>query len=122
MPSPSQRLLALLHDVPDAQAVTLMGHDGLPVAHAESAPTGHDLPTLWTEYAQMLVVMRRASQEVPGPGAPGDLVIHLTQSTLLLRPLTAQYYLALLQRAQAPAGRARLYMAQVARELHADLF
>ena len=122
MSSPNERLQELLQNVPDALAATLMGHDGLPVAHAERAPTGYDLPTLWTEYAQMLVVMRRASQEVPGPGAPRDVVAHLTDATLLLQPLNAQYYLALVQRAQAPAGRARLYMNQVAQKLHEDLF
>jgi predicted regulator of Ras-like GTPase activity (Roadblock/LC7/MglB family) len=114
-------LAELLGHIPDAQAASLMGYDGLSVAtSSRGAPLPH-LETWLTEYAQTLVCLRRAAQEVPSAGAPQDVVIQTDAAQVLLRPLHQDYYLAVVQHAHAPQGRARFYMSVSAQALRAEL-
>jgi predicted regulator of Ras-like GTPase activity (Roadblock/LC7/MglB family) len=112
---------ALLDQVPGAQSAALMGFDGLPVVVRERVPAATDLPTWLTEYAQTLAVLRRAAAEVPAGGTPTDLVIYTPVATVLLRPVHSNYFLAVVQTPQAPAGRARFYMETLALALRHEL-
>jgi predicted regulator of Ras-like GTPase activity (Roadblock/LC7/MglB family) len=117
----AQKADELLKNLPQAQAVSLMGFDGLAVATAAHGPLPWDVATLLTEYAQTLVTLRRAAQEVPEAGAPQDVVVHTTQAAVLLRPVHMDYYLAVVQHADAPMGRARFFMNLLAQTLMQEL-
>lgn len=107
----------LLHNLPQSQAASLMGFDGMPVASASRSPTSGPLPTWLTEYAQTLVALRRAAVEVPWGGQPTDVVVHTTNATVLLHAVKESHYLAVVQQPDAPTGRARFYMAHLAQAL-----
>ena len=117
----AQKTTELLHNLPQAQAVSLMGFDGLPLATAAHGPLPWDMATLLTEYAQTLVSLRRAAQEVPEAGAPVDVVVHTTEATVLMRLVHREYYLAVVQQTDAPMGRARFFMDLLARALVQEL-
>ncbi len=117
----SHTIAGLLSALPQGQAASLMGFDGLPVAEA----TGSTLPCLlatWlTEYAQTLVTLRRAAKEVPEGGQPLDVVVHTTEATVLLMPVGQAHFLAVVQHRDAPIGRARYYMKLTAEALAHEL-
>lgn len=104
-------MATLLAQLPEAQAVALMGFDGLPVMVRHAGPLGDALAAALTEYAQALVALRRGGREsLHLGGAPTDLIVHGPQATVLLRPLHDDYFLAVVQAPQAPVGRARFFV------------
>lgn len=111
----------LLGQIPQAQAASLMGYDGLPVAVCTRGEPAAELSSWLTEYAQTLVSLRRAAIEVPDAGVPVDVVIHTPVATVLLRPVHQDYYLAVVQHPEAPHGRARFFMEATAGVLSQEL-
>lgn len=119
----NQAIRDLLIQLPGAKAAVLMGFDGLAVAEATGpeASLPEPLSTWLTEYAQTLVTLRRAKDEVPKAGTPVDVVVHTTVATVILRPVQSAYYLGVVQHLEAPTGRARFYMQALAQALEQEL-
>ena len=96
----------LVSGVPDALAATLMGMDGIPLACYHTAAGGGDIESLGVEYGKILGEIIEAS-EVLRLGNLTDVTLNLEDVVVLLRPVTSEYFIALLLSNTAMVGKAR---------------
>lgn len=111
----------IVESVPGATACCIMGFDGIAIDTFEGKPSAFDIPTLLTEYSAAVLSLRHAEADQPHSGAVQEMVITTSQLTAVLRPLSGEYFLAVLLNPGALAGKARYLMRMASSELYAEL-
>lgn len=111
----------IVESVPGATACSVMGFDGIAIDTFEGKQSAFDIPTLLTQYSAAVLSLRHAEADQPRSGAVQELVISTPQLTAVLRPLSGDYFLAVLLNPGALAGKARYLMRMAAPELLASL-
>lgn len=111
----------IVEATPGASACVLMGFDGIPIETFAQPDFAIDIPTLLTEYSAATLALRHAAQEQPDSGEVNELVITTPKLTTVLRPLSPEYFMAVILNADALTGKARFLMRMAAPAVLADL-
>jgi len=99
----------LVSGAPDARAATLMGMDGIPLACFSAGGVDGDIESIGVEYGKILGEIVKAS-EVLRLGGLVEVTLDLEDVVVLMRPVTPEYFLALLLKDTAMTGKARFVM------------
>ncbi len=96
-----------------ALAASVVGVDGVPVdaVRASDAVSEDQVEELWVEYASLLRQIRNSAQMLAA-GQLEELLLSSDRLVTIIRPLTAETFLAFGMRADASCGRAR-YLCRV---------
>jgi predicted regulator of Ras-like GTPase activity (Roadblock/LC7/MglB family) len=90
-------LEAMVERLPGAVAACLMGFDGIPVETLEAVSLddqGLDLGSLWVELSSVAAQIQRTG-EVFATGPVEELTVRTERLTTVLRPISAEYFVAL---------------------------
>ena len=104
-----EQLENIVHGVPGTIACTLMDQDGIVVDSYQVGGT-LDVATLLTELAVATGTLRNLAKEELGTGAVREFAIQGTQLSAILRPITEEYFLAVVMTPQAMDGKLRYLM------------
>lgn len=101
-------LRTLCASVEGAVAATIMGVDGIPVQafEVEGLEDGVDVSSLLIEYSNLIGQVQRSAQMFAAGGLE-ELAITSERLTTIIRPVTAEYFLALALRSTANFGKGR---------------
>lgn len=110
----------LLDSTPDAVACTLMGFDGIPIDTAQGTTDGVDVQALLTELSSLAAIAKGIADHHP-TGTLNNLALDGDALTAVVRPLTDEYFVAMILKPHAIAGRAAFEMRLVAQELVNEL-
>jgi predicted regulator of Ras-like GTPase activity (Roadblock/LC7/MglB family) len=112
----------LLNGIEGAVSCALMGFDGITVdiSSKEAAAGGPDIQTLSMEFAHLIAQARRTLESVEA-GMLEEFTLRTDKVTLVVRPLTPEYFLACAILPSGSIGRARYLMRLTAPGLRADL-
>jgi predicted regulator of Ras-like GTPase activity (Roadblock/LC7/MglB family) len=113
-------LRAILSNVAGAQAVVLMGFDGIPVAEAKTDEPPFPLGDVLIEYSRLLSDAIKIS-EGNNVGGLSEFMVSCGEYKILLRVLNANYFAALVIRADGNLGKGRYLLKQHSPELSAAL-
>lgn len=116
-----EHMQRIVNGVPGATACALMGFDGIAIDSFEIGVGDLDIPTLLTEYSSATQSLRHSGQQQPLAGAVREVIIRTENITAILRPLNADYFLAVVLGPQGFDGKARFLMRMAAPELLRDL-
>ena len=112
----------LLNKIEGGLACALMGFDGITVDTC-TKPGGAGMPdiqTLSMEFAHLIAQARRTLESVEA-GMLEEFTLRTDKVTLVVRPLTPEYFLACAILPSGSLGRARYLMRLTAPGLRADL-
>lgn len=98
----------------------LMGFDGIAVDSYTREPEHLDIQTVGMEFSYILTQVRKAA-EILEVGGVQEVTIRCEQVTILIRVLTADYFMALALQPQGNAGKGRYLLRVVAPKLQAEL-
>ena len=112
----------LLNGIEGAVSCALMGFDGITVdiSSKPAAAGGPDIQTLSMEFAHLIAQARRTLESVEA-GMLEEFTLRTDKVTLVVRPLTPEYFLACAILPSGSIGRARYLMRLTAPGLRADL-
>ena len=103
-------LQAIVSALPGALVATLMGTDGIPVdtfeAEALHSEEGLDVSSLMVEFSSMMSQVHKTG-EIFAVGPLQELVIKSERLVTLLRPLNAEYFVAVALKPGGSAGKGR---------------
>lgn len=108
----------LVESVPGATAATVMGRDGIPIDTYDTGELPVDLATLLVEYS---AVMKPIWGGAAAGGVLQELTVAAADVIAVLRPLTSEYYLAVLLRPDGLVGKARYLMRMATPDLVKEL-
>lgn len=114
-------LQKMVDEVPGAQAAVIMGFDGIAIDSCEVESGAIDLPALMVEYSTAALQLRRVQQSIPQLGDLHEMNVVRSGSTCLLRPLTEDYFCALVVAPEGLLGKARYMMRIMAPKFLAEL-
>lgn len=100
-------LETILDACPDAQGVTLMGNDGIPISHVERP--GFDVNLVGVEFGRLVAELQKAS-DAAGGSAVDEFCVHTSNYWVLLRPLDEDIFLMAALQSDANFGKARFEM------------
>lgn len=104
-----------LTEVPGVRSATVMGFDGIAIESRDAASADGTEAAAAVEVAAVTSQLRRAAEGL-GAGEVKEVTLETDGMTTLLRPLTAEYFLAVSLDAGGLTGKAR-YMMRVAAPL-----
>jgi predicted regulator of Ras-like GTPase activity (Roadblock/LC7/MglB family) len=110
----------IVESTPGALACTIMGYDGIAIDSYEVGGGEVDIPTLLIEYAAAAQQLRRAAQE-GSTGTFVEMAVATGKHSAVLRPLTEEYFLAVVLSQGAFVGKARFLMRLVSGDLAREL-
>ena len=117
-----ESLQHIVDNVPGAVAAMIMGFDGIALeSYDRDGGSGIDLPTLLIEYSGATQTLRRAVETVPEIGAVTEVAVERSTGTCLLRPLSDEYFMAVIVRPEGLTGKARYLMRTLAPQILRDL-
>lgn len=118
-----ESLQHLVDNVPGAVSAMIMGFDGIALESydREGGGGGIDLPTLLIEYSGATQQLRRVVETVPEVGAVTEVAIERSSGTCLLRPLSDEYFMAVIVRPDGLTGKARYLMRMLAPQILQEL-
>lgn len=99
-------LEAICNAVDGAVAATVMAVDGIPVHMHEVSSNDVDVSSLLVEYSSLIAQVSRSAQMFAAGGLE-ELSIRSERLTAIIRPVTAEYFLALAMRSTANTGKGR---------------
>lgn len=100
-------LEGLCRGIPGIVAASVMGTDGIAIDHVEASDgTGVDTAALLVEYGGLLGQVRTSAQMLAA-GPLDEVVVRSQRLCCILRMLSPDYFLAVVLRPGASAGRAR---------------
>jgi predicted regulator of Ras-like GTPase activity (Roadblock/LC7/MglB family) len=103
----NERLRSIVHAVDGAVAATIMGVDGIPVqAYEAEASDDVDVSSLLVEYSSLIPQVQRSAQMFAAGGLE-ELSIRSERLVTIIRPVNAEYFLALALKADANHGKGR---------------
>lgn len=116
-----EHIQRIVESTPGAVACTIMGFDGIAIDTYELPGSNVDISTLLIEFGAAAQQLRRTGNE---GGATGELVeMSVTGGKLsaIIRPLTKEYFLAVVLGPNALTGKARFLMRVLAGEIAREL-
>ena len=106
--------------VPGGMAALLMGTDGIPLASYVHGESEVEPEVIGVEYANLLSEVRKAA-DVLDSGTLQDVSIAADRFAVLVRPVTADYFLALAINSQGNIGKGRFVLRVYAAKLQPEL-
>ncbi len=100
----------VVDETPGAIACIIMGFDGIAIDSYEVGGGEIDIPTLVIEYSAALHQLKTASHEQPAGGSLVEMLVTGSKLSMLIRPLTHEYFMAVVLGAGALSGKARFLM------------
>ncbi len=115
-----EHIQRIVQSTPGAVACTIMGFDGIAIDTFETGTGEVDIPNLLVEYAAAAQQLRRAAAQSPA-GSFIEMVVTSQRLQAILRPISEEYFLAVVLTPSALSGKARYLMriaaAPIAKEL-----
>jgi predicted regulator of Ras-like GTPase activity (Roadblock/LC7/MglB family) len=115
-----EHIQRIVQSTPGAVACTIMGFDGIAIDTYETGAGEVDIPNLLVEFAAAAQQLRRNAAQSPAGGFV-EMVVTNQRLSAILRPLSEEYFLAVVLAPQALVGKARFLMrvaaAPIAKEL-----
>lgn len=116
-----ESLQRMVDSVPGAVSAMIMGFDGIAIDSFDRGSSTIDLPSLLIEYSGATQQLRQAAAATPQIGALTELTITRVSGTCLLRPLSDEYFLAVVLGPSALVGKARFMMRMLSPSLIREL-
>ncbi len=117
-----ENLQRVVDSVPGALSATIMGFDGIAIdSFIHPSSTATDMQTLLVEYSSATQQLRRAAESTPDLGALVELSVIREGNTCLLRPLTEEYFMAVVVAPHGLVGKARYMLRIIAPIMMQDL-
>lgn len=117
----SELLDRVLTETPGAVSVTLMGFDGIAIETRDAADqTAVSAQNTAIELGAVASQLKTVAEGL-GAGEVRELTLQTGELTTVLRPVTAEYFLALSLRPSGNTGKGRYLMRVVAPKLVAEL-
>lgn len=117
----SELLDSVLTQTPGAVSITLMGFDGIAIETRDApAQTAVSAQNAAIELGAVTSQLKTVAEGL-GAGELKELTLQTRELTTVLRPVTAEYFLALSLRPDGNAGKGRYLMRVVAPKLVAEL-
>jgi predicted regulator of Ras-like GTPase activity (Roadblock/LC7/MglB family) len=116
------QLRSICSSVQGAVAASIMGIDGIPVTAYEVEGRGDDLDvaSLLVEYSSLIGQVQKSAQMFAAGGLE-ELSITSEHLTMIIRPVTGEYFLALAMRSSANFGKGRYLLRIHAPRLASEL-
>jgi predicted regulator of Ras-like GTPase activity (Roadblock/LC7/MglB family) len=115
-----EHIQRIVQSTPGAVACTIMGFDGIAIDTFETGTGEVDIPVLLVEFAAAAQLLRRNATQSPAGGFV-EMVVTNQHLSAIVRPLTEEYFLAVVLAPNALVGKARFLMrvaaAPIAKEL-----
>ena len=105
-----ESLQKVVESVPGALSAMVMGFDGIAIDSYEKNTGTIDLPTLLIEYSSATQQLRRAMDTMPDIGLLTEITVRREMNTCVLRPLTDEYFMAVVLTPDGLSGKARYLM------------
>lgn len=115
-----QTMQDLVQRTPGAMACTLMGFDGIPIDSYEVGGAELDLQALLTELSSLAAIAKGLQHNHP-TGSLDGLAVDSERLHAVVRPLTDDYFMAMILAPQGVPGQASFEMRLVAPRLVAEL-
>ncbi len=115
-----ENLQRIVEQTEGGMAGLLMGFDGIAVDSYSKDPDRLDIQTVGMEFSFILTQVRKAT-EILEVGGVQEVTIRAEQVTILIRVLTAEYFMALALSPKGNAGKGRYLLRVVAPKLQAEL-
>lgn len=115
-----QLMQDLVTETPGALACTLMGFDGIPIDSFDSGEAGLDMQALLTELSSLAAIAKGLKNNHP-TGELSSLSLDSEAVSAVVRPLTDDYFMAMILSPAGVPGKARFEMRLVAPKLIAEL-
>jgi predicted regulator of Ras-like GTPase activity (Roadblock/LC7/MglB family) len=116
-----EHLQRVVDNVPGAVSGAVLGYDGIAIDTYEVQPGLYDATVVLPEYAAIAHQAGQSATRVPNVGEFRDMIVQTDNLACLIRPLTAEYIIAVLLTPQAMMGKARYLMRVVAPALTKEL-
>jgi predicted regulator of Ras-like GTPase activity (Roadblock/LC7/MglB family) len=107
-----EHMQRIVDATPGAIASVIMGFDGIAIESFQVGSGDLDVPTLMIEYAAAANQLKRSDN--PAAGGLSELSVSGPRLSAILRPLTNDYFLAVILQPDALVGKARYLMRQAA--------
>lgn len=111
-----QLLSSMLKQVDGACAIMLMGYDCISIEEAVCGEPGFDVQSMVVECGTVIREIRR-SVEVVGAGVTDEIIINTTNSSLVVRLLCEEYFVAFVLHKGGSLGKARYLLRLKSMEL-----
>ena len=115
-----ERLEKVVREVPGATSAMIMGFDGLEVDGYHHQGDKEEMAVILIEYSAAIQKLRDVEELMPEVGGLKDLTITRDTGTCLLRPLSEDYFLAMMVGKEGLPGKARFMMRLLASDMHED--
>lgn len=115
-----ENLRRIVENTEGAVAGLLMGFDGISVDSYSKDPERLDIQTVGMEFSFILTQVRKAA-EILEVGGVQEISIRAEKVTILIRVLTAEYFMAMALTPQGNAGKGRYLLRVVAPQVQAEL-
>ena len=115
-----ERLERVVKDVPGATSAMIMGFDGLEVDGFHRGADNDEMAVILIEYSQAIQKLRNVESMLPEIGGLKDLTITRDTGTCLLRPLSSEYFLAMMVERNGLPGKARYMMRLLASDIREE--
>lgn len=101
-------------------ASVVMGFDGVPVEQFVNDGAGVDIETLGVEYSNALTEVRRTADALAS-GSVQEVAVMTDGALVLLRPVNAEYFVALVLSSDGNFGKGRFVLRRAARALAQEM-
>ncbi|MEO1175169.1 MAG: hypothetical protein AAFX94_24400, partial [Myxococcota bacterium] len=115
-----QLMQDLVKSTPGALACTLMGFDGIPIDSFDNGQADMDMQALLTELSSLAAIAKGLKNNHP-TGELASLGLDSEAVSAVIRPLTDDYFMAMILSPAGVPGKARFEMRLVAPKLIAEL-
>jgi predicted regulator of Ras-like GTPase activity (Roadblock/LC7/MglB family) len=115
-----ETLTRIVESTPGARAAILMGFDGIAVEQFVSPEASTDIEAMAMEFSFRFLELRNAAQSLE-LGEIADIAIKAEFGTVLVRCVTAEYFVAVLLADAVGYGKGRWMLRKHAAELAAQL-
>jgi predicted regulator of Ras-like GTPase activity (Roadblock/LC7/MglB family) len=115
-----ESLKRLVTDTEGAVAGLLMGFDGIGVDSYSAPNAGVDITTVGMEFSFILTQVRKAA-EILEVGGVQEIAIRAEHLTVLIRVISAEYFVALAIRPDGNFGKGRYLLRVIAPKLQAEI-
>ena len=105
-----EHMQRIVESTPGALACTIMGFDGIAIDTVQVGASEVDIPNLLVEYAAAAQQLRRSAAVEAAAGTFIEMHVASGKLSALLRPLTDEYFIAVVLAPNALSGKARYLM------------
>lgn len=116
-----EHLERIVESTPGALSAAVMAFDGIPINTFDAPNNPHDINVVIAEYVTTAHQLQTTAETLPGAGPFVDLCIAAENLCCVMRPLTDEYFLAVLLGPDGLIGKARFLMRLAHPELVKEL-